>query len=133
VFYPSSIYYRNFVSVIYTTKYCIASGVNFVNYIVVLKLTGLYWKRKCRNLHKYVKKRRQMRSTKISQPTERAKNWQFIEIMNFLERYVQFRTEMIYDDQMKRKDAPKCHVLCLVHVLHKSQMIFLSTSTKGKC
>ena len=73
------------MSVIYTTKYCIASGVNFVNYIVVLKLTGLYWKRKCRNLHKYVKKRRQMRSTKISQPTERAKNWQFIEIMNFLE------------------------------------------------
>ena len=70
-----------------------------------------------------------MRSTMSGRATERAKKWQFIETMNLLERYVQFRAVVIYD-QMKRKDAPKCHVLCLV--LHKLQLIFLSTS-QGNC
>ena len=41
-------------------------------------------------LTRYVRqKRRQIRSTKSGQTTERAKKWQFLEIVNFLDRYVE--------------------------------------------
>ena len=65
-------------------------GLYTILNIVVLKLSGSYWKKKWRNLRDmYVKKRREIRSTKSGQAAERAKKWQFLEIMSFLDRYVE--------------------------------------------